>query len=61
MFDRAVRTSVREERKLRKRPLFDIVERMDRYKERLLMNGDWIDREDELTPELVEWRDSREP
>ena len=61
IFDRAVRSSVREERKLRQRPLFDIVERMDRYKERLIMSGDWIDREDELTPELVEWRDSREP
>ena len=61
IFDRAVRISLREERKLRLRPLFDIVERMDRYKERLMMSGEWIDREDELTPELVEWRDSREP
>lgn len=61
MFDRAVRTSQREERSLRQRPKFDIVERMDRYKERMLSSGDWIDREDELTPELIEWRNSREP
>ena len=44
----------------RERPTFDIVERMDRYKERLLRSGEWIDREDELTPELIEWRNSRE-
>lgn len=61
IFDRAVRTSQREERSLRQRPKFDIVERMDRYKERMLSSGDWIDREDELTPELIEWRNSREP
>lgn len=61
IFDRAVRTSQREERSLRQRPQFDIVERMDRYKERMLSSGDWIDREDELSTELIEWRDSREP
>lgn len=61
IFDRAVRTSQREERSLRQRPKFDIVERMDRYKERMLSSGDWIDREDELSTELIEWRDSREP
>ena len=61
IFDRAVRTSQREERSLRQRPKFDIVERMDRYKERMLSSGDWIDREDELSAELIEWRDSREP
>ena len=61
IFDRAVRTSQREERSLRQRPQFDIVERMDRYKERMLSSGDWIDREDELSAELIEWRDSREP
>lgn len=61
IFNRAVRTSQREERSLRQRPQFDIVERMDRYKERMLSSGDWIDREDELTPELIEWRNSRQP
>lgn len=61
IFDRAIRHSLREERSTRQRPTFSIVEKMDRYKERLLMSGEWIDREDELTPELIEWRDSREP
>ena len=60
VFDRTIRPSVREERMRRERPTFDIVERMDRYKERLLRSGEWIDREDELTPELIEWRNSRE-
>lgn len=60
VFDRMIRPSVREERMRRERPTFDIVERMDRYKERLLRSGEWIDREDELTPELIEWRNSRE-
>ncbi len=61
IFDRTIRPSVRDERRLRERPTFDIVERMDRYKERLLRSGEWIDREDELTPELIEWRNTREP
>ena len=61
IFDRASRPSQREERSQRKRPMFGIVERMDRYKERMMMSGDWIDREDDLTPELKQWRDTREP
>lgn len=61
IFDRATRPSQREYSSQRKRPMFGIVERMDRYKERLLMSGEWIDREDDLTPELKQWRDTREP
>ncbi len=61
VFNRTIRPSVRDERMSRERPRFDIVERMDRYKERLLLSGEWTDREDELTPELIEWRDTREP
>ena len=57
VFDRTLRPSEREERTQRRRPTFSIVERMDRYKERLIMSGDWEDREDQLTPELIEWRD----
>ena len=49
-----------EEAQSRERPRFSIVERMDRYKERLLRSGEWVDREDELKPEVVEWRDTRE-
>lgn len=61
IFDRTIRPSIRDERRLRERPRFDIVERMDRYKERLLRSGEWMDREDELSPETIEWRDTREP
>jgi hypothetical protein len=32
---------------------------MDRRKEMLIRAGEWYDREDELTPEIIEWRDSR--
>ena len=57
VFTRSIRESEREVRGARKRPTFNIVEKMDRRKEVLLMSGEWIDREDQLTPELVEWRD----
>lgn len=57
VFDRVVRPSEREVRSTRKRPTFSIVEYMDRQKERLLMSGEWSDREDQLTPELIEWRE----
>lgn len=56
VFDRTLRPSEREERTHRQRPTFSIVEYMDRQKERLLMSGEWSDREDQLTPELIEWR-----
>lgn len=59
VFDRTIRPSRREESGSRERPLFDIVERMDRRKEELMLQGVWYDREDELSPEVVEWRDSR--
>lgn len=58
VFDRTIRPSHREE-ELRARPTFGIVHKMDRRKEALIRAGEWIDREDELTPELIEWRDSR--
>lgn len=57
VFTRSIRESEREVRSERKRPTFSIVEKMDRRKELLLMKGEWMDREDQLTPELMEWRD----
>lgn len=56
VFNRAIRPAEREARRLRRRPTFSIVEKMDRRKELLLMRGEWSDREDQLTPELIEWR-----
>ena len=60
IFDRVIRAPEREARQLRERPRFGIVERMDRHKEQLIYRGEWYDREEELSPEVVEWRDSRE-
>ena len=57
IFGRQIRESQREKMAGRKRPTFNIVERMDRRKEQLLMSGEWVDREDQLTPELLEWRE----
>ena len=56
VFDRVIRPTEREERWGRLRPAFNIVQNMDRRKEQLLMTGAWSDREDQLTPELIEWR-----
>ena len=60
VFDRTMRESRREATSLRRRPTFRIVERMDRRKEALLMNGEWFDREEDLSPVVIEWRDSRD-
>ncbi len=60
VFDRTLRPSQREAAERRARPTFRIVERMDRRKEALLMNGEWFDREEDLSPEVIEWRDSRD-
>ena len=60
-FNRTIHPSEREDKGSRKRPSFSIVEKMDRHKERLMREGVWYDREDELSPDIIEWRDSREP
>ena len=59
VFDRTMRESRREATSLRRRPTFRIVELMDRRKEALMMNGEWFDREEDLSPVVIEWRDSR--
>ena len=61
IFNRTIRHSIREDKNSRQRPAFSIVEKMDRHKEQLMREGVWYDREDELSPEIIEWRDSREP
>ena len=60
VFDRTMRESRREATSLRRRPTFRIVERMDRRKEALLISGEWFDREEDLSPVVIEWRDSRD-
>ena len=60
IFNRDIRSTNRENPNMRRRPTFRIVEKMDRYKERMVRQGLWMDREDDLSPEIIEWRDSRE-
>ena len=57
IFNHTLRPTEREERQKRRRPTFSIVSMMDRHKERLMLSGEWTDREDQLTPELIEWRE----
>lgn len=54
-----LRPSLRERMSSRSRPKFRIVNRMDRDKERFIRRGTWVDREDQLKPEIVEWRNTR--
>jgi hypothetical protein len=42
-----------------RKPQFRITERIDYDRRRLVENRVWVDRLDELTPEVVEWRNSR--
>ncbi len=59
VFDRRIRPSRRGDAETRRRPTFPITERIDRYRRFLMDNRRWVDRLDRLTPEIVEWRNSR--
>ena len=56
---RDIRTSRRESSSVQKKPRFPITERIDYDRRRLVENGEWEDRVDELSPEIIEWRNSR--
>lgn len=56
---RTIESSRRESRAVQRKPLFPITDRIDYDRRRLVENRVWIDRLDELTPEVVEWRNSR--
>jgi hypothetical protein len=56
---RHVRDTRREEVAHKQRPRFRITERIDYDRRRLTENRMWEDRVDELTPDIIEWRDSR--
>ena len=56
---REVRETRREEIGRKQRPRFRITERIDYDRRRLTENRMWVDRVDELTPDVIEWRDSR--
>ena len=56
---RDVRPTRRMEIAEKQRPRFRITERIDYDRRRLTENRMWEDRVDELTPDIIEWRDSR--
>ena len=56
---RDIRPTRREEIERKQRPRFRITERIDYDRRRLTENRMWEDRVDELTPDIIEWRDSR--
>ncbi len=57
--NRRQRNSKRESVAKLKRPTFPIVERIDYDRRRLVENRMWKDRRDKLSPEVIEWRNSR--
>lgn len=59
VFDRVIRPSRRADAESRRRPTFPITERIDRYRQSLIDRRRWTDRMDQLTPEIIEWRNSR--
>ena len=59
VFDRTIRPTQRDNVASRPKPRFRITERIDYDRRRLVENRMWKDRVDRLTPEVVEWRNSR--
>lgn len=59
VFDRTIRPSRRADAASRRRPTFPITDRIDRYRQSLIDRRRWEDRLDQLTPEIIEWRNSR--
>ena len=56
---RVIRPTRRDDDIDSRKPEFKITERIDYDRRRLVENRVWVDRLDELTPEVVEWRNSR--
>ena len=59
VFDRSIRPTQRNDASSRQKPRFRITERIDYDRRRLVENRVWVDRVDQLTPEVIEWRNSR--
>ncbi len=55
VFDRTIRPSLREVKEALPRPTFPISERLNEYKRRIIERDEWYDRNDVLTPEVIEW------
>ncbi|MBO7198684.1 MAG: hypothetical protein J6V26_01465 [Alistipes sp.] len=59
IIDRTIRPTRREDAMIQQKPRFRITERINYDRRRLTENRMWEDRVDELSPEIIEWRDSR--
>ena len=59
VIDRVMRDTRRSDNAVQSKPRFRITERIDYDRRRLVENGEWEDRVDELLPEVIEWRNSR--
>ncbi len=59
VFNRTIRPTQRENVSSRQQPRFRITERIDYDRRRLVENRMWKDRVDRLTPEIIEWRNTR--
>ena len=57
--DRTIRPTRREDASTKQKPRFRITERINYDRRRLTENKMWEDRVDELTPDIIEWRDTR--
>ena len=59
VFTRSIRPTQRENVASKQKPRFRITERIDYDRRRLVENREWVDRVDQLTPEVIEWRNTR--
>lgn len=57
--DRTIRSTRRDDNIEARKPRFRITERINYDRRRLTENRMWEDRVDELTPNIIEWRNSR--
>ena len=57
--DRTIRHTRREDASVTQKPRFRITERIKYDRRRLTENRMWVDRVDELSPDIIEWRNSR--
>lgn len=55
VFDRSIRPSVREQKSTLPLPGFPISEQITTFKKTLIDGGGWVDRDDKLSPETLEW------
>lgn len=55
VFDRKIRPSDRKAKSALRRPDFPISRRIETYKKTLIDSGRWVDRDDKLSPEAIDW------